>query len=234
VPKPTTFFISLIVFIMLTSVADAVRIVIPEMESGQAQLVQRAATATAPRSKVPKNARGHHVDSTMQKIVSRLTSQEMDEKYWLDSSAPPEKPHQVLMEQRVRAAGEDKLPRQTRIVTIPMSAVPPRLQNPGSSKGMPPKMRIVEIDRSQQTLLQKIFRRAIHSEGNMLMRKKTFSVDLHGGIIGVGEYYSLIELGSKRIRVQVDTGSSTLAGTCARRGLESEVSTQFDFWTNIR
>lgn len=153
---------------------------------------------------------GHQVDWTEQKIVSRLTSQEMDEKYWLDSASPSQKPHETDLRRTVVEGGSSAIQDETRIITIPMSAVPPRLQSPGSSRGMPPTIRIVEIDHSQKTFFQKVFRRAIHSEA--APNKKIFSVDLHGGIIGVGEYYSVIELGSKRIRVQVDTGSSTLAG----------------------
>lgn len=51
----------------------------------------------------------------------------------------------------------------------------------------------------------------------------SYTVDLHGGIVGVGEYFSVIEIGGKKIRVQVDTGSSTLAvpmrgcGTCIKK-----------------
>lgn len=154
---------------------------------------------------------GHQVDWTEQRIVSRLTSQEMDEKYWLDSAPDPQKPRKTVLRRSDGTGESPKIPDGTRIITIPMSAVPPRLQSPGSSRGMPPTIRIVEIDHSQKTFFQKVFRRAIHSEP--APKKNIFSVDLHGGIIGVGEYYSVIELGSKRIRVQVDTGSSTLAGS---------------------
>lgn len=168
-----------------------------------------------------RSSGSHHVDLTEQRIVSRLTSQEMDEKYWLDSSAlPPQKLHDLFVNQDDVKGGNPVIPDGTRIITIPMSAVPPRLQSPGSSRGMPPTIRIVEIDHSQRTFFQKVFRRALHSE--TAPKAKIFSVDLHGGIIGVGEYYSVIELGNKRIRVQVDTGSSTLAGLLATRLLETQ------------
>lgn len=114
----------------------------------------------------------------------------------------------------------------SRIITIPMSVVPPRLQLPGSPRGMPLIVRIVDIHRSHQTLLRRLFgkgtwgvdtaqattlqvKTAVFS--NEKPRKRTYSVDLRGGILGVGEYYSVIKLGTKSIRVQIDTGSSTLA-----------------------
>lgn len=164
-----------------------------------------------PESVLGGHRGGHRVDLTEQKIVSRLTSQEMDEKYWLDSSSTSPKSQEIVLRRGDGSAESPRIPDGTRIITIPMSAVPPRLQSPGSSRGMPPRVRIVEIDHSQKTFFQKVFRRAIHSS-DPAPKKKIFSVDLHGGIIGVGEYYSVIELGNKRIRVQVDTGSSTLAG----------------------
>lgn len=37
------------------------------------------------------------------------------------------------------------------------------------------------------------------------------TVDLLGGIVGVGEYFSVITIGTHSMRVQIDTGSSTLA-----------------------
>jgi hypothetical protein len=122
------------------------------------------------------------------------------------------------------------VPAIARIITIPMSPVPPRAQIPGSSQGMPTRVRIVEIDKRRGNLWHRIFRRGIRSTAPILFKsrqlpddsnlngdfsgafnKQVYSVDLQGGIVGVGEYYSIIELGGKSIRVQVDTGSSTLA-----------------------
>lgn len=177
------------------------------------------------------------LDAFIRRIVSRVTSQELEETNLLERPAiQPLEPRDQSSNSaegpvvRVGSEGITSKPgRSTRIVTIPMSAVPPRLQLPGSIRGMPPKIRIVEIDRSHQDFIQRVFRRNIldrpsttsilgstsDSTGNGKpsagLRKRTYSVDLHGGIVGVGEYYSVIELGGKKIRVQIDTGSSTLA-----------------------
>jgi hypothetical protein len=125
----------------------------------------------------------------------------------------------------------EHLPRKaSQIITIPMSRVPPRVQLPGSPKGMPHIVRIVEIHRIHQSMWQRSFRRRLQSmtsslssiqavsenetataAGNDGLVKNTYSVELRGGIVGVGEYYAIIELGNKKIRVQIDTGSSTLA-----------------------
>lgn len=210
---PTAMMACIFALLAVLTVADAVHISVMGPESGKMPVLEDTKRGSFLNKPVKKREGKHHVDSTIQKIVSRLTSQEMDEKYWLDSSSQPERPHQVLVGGHPGTMSNFHLHRHTKIVTIPMSAVRPRVQSPGSSRGMPPRMRIVEIDHSQRTMLQRIFRRAIHGADDS-PKKKIFSVDLYGGIIGVGEYYSLIELGNKRIRVQVDTGSSTLAGRC--------------------
>lgn len=203
--------------------SDHVKIALPETESGHSPSHSGEMFNLEPvkvmQAKIPEPGK-HHLDVTAQKIVSRLTSQEMDEINWLDSvlagpkvSISDSAPGSEASSLRSPITRDPAL--AARIVTIPMSVVPPRLQAPGSSKGMPPKMRIVEIHHSRVSKLNIIFRRGLHHSGKDATKvsKKTFSVDLHGGIIGVGEYYSVIELGSKKIRVQVDTGSSTLAGT---------------------
>ena len=89
------------------------------------------------------------------------------------------------------------------VITLPMIVVPPRDQVPGSTKGMPYKVRVVHPHRKKR--FSRFLTRRLSSErvGHM--------VDLHGGIVGVGEYFSVIEIGGKKIRVQIDTGSSTLA-----------------------
>lgn len=106
-----------------------------------------------------------------------------------------------------------------------MIAVPPRDQVPGSSKGLPYNVRVVQAHR-ERSLLARMFRRRLFSDAGSGQKDdegKIFSVDLHGGIVGVGEYFSVIELGGKKIRVQIDTGSSTLAvpmkgcKTCIRK-----------------
>lgn len=95
------------------------------------------------------------------------------------------------------------------VITVPMIAVSPRDLVPGSTKGMPYKVRILHANRRRFRFVHWIRRKLLAAETNL--EPKVYTVDLHGGIVGVGEYFSIIEIGGKNIRVQIDTGSSTLA-----------------------
>lgn len=92
-------------------------------------------------------------------------------------------------------------------------AVPPRDRIPGSRKGIPYKVRIVHAHRRRVNSLRRLFRRNWLATTNVerAMSRDAYIVDLRGGIVGVGEYFSIIEIGGKKMRVQIDTGSSTLA-----------------------
>lgn len=110
---------------------------------------------------------------------------------------------------------------------IRMIALPPRDLIPGSTKGMPYRVRILHTHRrrvgntsdgaAEQTssgslgldLVGWVRRKLLTFEA--MTKRAIYNVDLHGGIVGVGEYFSFIEIGGKSIRVQIDTGSSTLA-----------------------
>lgn len=93
---------------------------------------------------------------------------------------------------RVGASGGESLEefssrvasRPRSVLTLQMSASTPRPLLPGSRRGVAAS----EWSSVSQTV-----------------------VDLHGGIVGVGEYYTIVQLGGKAMRVQVDTGSATLA-----------------------
>lgn len=95
------------------------------------------------------------------------------------------------------------------VITVPIIAVPPRDLIAGSTKGMPYRVRIVNTVRRRGSLSRWLRRRLLSTSFEKDSRTQT--VDLHGGIVGVGEYFSIIEIGGKHIRVQIDTGSSTLA-----------------------
>ena len=88
------------------------------------------------------------------------------------------------------------------IVSIPLKAIPPREQKyPKSPKGMPYRLRLIDTTTSHRSsFIRRLL--GLHS---------VYEVELLGGIIGVGEYYTEIWLGDYQLRVQVDTGSSTLA-----------------------
>ncbi len=58
------------------------------------------------------------------------------------------------------------------------------------------------------------FHPAVHvHERDFLGRwtSRFYEVHLHGGIVAVGEYYARVKIGGQTVRVQIDTGSATLA-----------------------
>lgn len=165
-----------LLFIPSIASADRVRIIMPETESGSISVpLVGKSFKIMPGKVLQKESVGkanHHLESTIQKILSRLTSQEMDEVNWLDKNSG-DSSQKRLVSGSASTAVADHLhdpALATRIITIPMSAVPPRLQQPGSSKGMPPKMRIVEIDRSQRYLPNTVFRRGLHESNTLPLR----------------------------------------------------------------
>ncbi|PXF42676.1 Cathepsin D [Gracilariopsis chorda] len=105
------------------------------------------------------------------------------------------------------------------VIIVPMIAVPPREIVAGSTKGLPYKVRIVHPHKRASHGIARTFgRRQTFGTGPHLPvnasdinEYKGETMDLHGGIVGVGEYFSIVEIGGKEMRVQVDTGSSTLA-----------------------
>lgn len=111
------------------------------------------------------------------------------------------------------------------VIIVPMIAVPPREIVPGSTKGLPYKVRLVHPHKrvgssrglhggvARAVGRRQIFGSEGQGAGNSSENEeyKGETVDLHGGIVGVGEYFSIVEIGGKEMRVQVDTGSSTLA-----------------------
>lgn len=99
------------------------------------------------------------------------------------------------------------------VLSLPMSASTPRPLLPGSRKGVPYRVRVID----SSSRLRRALRRTLLAAGAGGATASEWSsvgqtvVDLHGGIVGVGEYYTIVQLGGKAMRVQVDTGSATLA-----------------------
>ncbi|KAI0566260.1 Aspartic peptidase [Gracilaria domingensis] len=84
-------------------------------------------------------------------------------------------------------------------VSLPLQVSPPRKLAAPSSRAVPHQLRLLEPGLPNVS--------------------RPVSVDLLGGITAVGEYYTRILVGGQPIRVQIDTGSSTLAlpvAGCAR------------------
>lgn len=122
---------------------------------------------------------------------------------------------------RVGASGGESLEefssrvasRPRSVLTLQMSASTPRPLLPGSRKGVPYRVRVID----SSSRLRRALRRTLLAAGAGGVAASEWSsvsqtvVDLHGGIVGVGEYYTIVQLGGKAMRVQVDTGSATLA-----------------------
>eukprot|EP00172_Hildenbrandia_rubra_P000837 Plantae.Rhodophyta-Hildenbrandia_rubra.ctg1476.p1 GENE.Plantae.Rhodophyta-Hildenbrandia_rubra.ctg1476~~Plantae.Rhodophyta-Hildenbrandia_rubra.ctg1476.p1 ORF type:complete len:485 (-),score=36.03 Plantae.Rhodophyta-Hildenbrandia_rubra.ctg1476:19-1473(-) len=90
------------------------------------------------------------------------------------------------------------------VITVPIQAVPPRPQHAKSPQGMPYRLRLIDVSQSNpSTYLRRLL------GVKPIIRR--YDVELLGGIIGVGEYYANVKIGGKNVRVQIDTGSSTLA-----------------------
>lgn len=51
----------------------------------------------------------------------------------------------------------------------------------------------------------------VHEETELGWTSRFHQVKLYGGIVAVGEYYARVKIGGQTVRVQIDTGSATLA-----------------------
>lgn len=79
----------------------------------------------------------------------------------------------------------------------------PRPSRPGSSHGFPTTLRLF-TPRTPHPFISRLLN-VPH------FTSRSVQIDLLGGITQVGEYYTRISIGGQYVRVQVDTGSSTLA-----------------------
>lgn len=82
----------------------------------------------------------------------------------------------------------------------------PRRSSPNSRHGFP---KTVHLFTPEKSLIPTFVSR--HLGRKISFSSRAVSVDLLGGITKVGEYYTRITVGGQHVRVQVDTGSSTLA-----------------------
>lgn len=81
----------------------------------------------------------------------------------------------------------------TASLRLPLEVRPARALVPGTSRGFHPAV-------------------TVHTQDFLGRWTARFhEVKLYGGIVAVGEYYARIKVGGQTIRVQIDTGSSTLA-----------------------
>ncbi len=87
---------------------------------------------------------------------------------------------------------------------------PPRPATEGSWRGFPPVVSVHEFV-EPRNLFTRVRQAVGLQHREMQIVEKFHVVDLLGGISKVGEYYTQIFMGGQRVRVQVDTGSSTLA-----------------------
>lgn len=101
-------------------------------------------------------------------------------------------------------------------LVLPLGAGAPRPARPGSSRGFPAVVRIHErVVGAMKTA--GAAGSAVADDGDMLPEttarwtSRLEAVNLKGGIVAVGEYYAEVQLGGQMVRVQIDTGSTTLA-----------------------
>jgi len=101
---------------------------------------------------------------------------------------------------------------QTNHTVLPLIYESSKPWNPTTGQGFPYQRQLVKYSFLYRFL-------NFLPKGSFLSRWYSFvhqvaryeSIDLKGGIVSVGEYYIQIEIGGTPFRVQVDTGSSTLA-----------------------
>lgn len=107
-------------------------------------------------------------------------------------------------------------------ITAELEMRPPRLMELHSARGFPARVHLFEPVRSPASrrwtaMTSWLWRQQADDAGDVVdadelpFSMRVVTVDLLGGITKVGEYYTRITVGGQAIRVQVDTGSSTLA-----------------------
>lgn len=97
---------------------------------------------------------------------------------------------------------------EMRLSSMEITMRPPKAAQPDETKGFPSIVSVHDFDYKQSaSFLPRVLRR----KTQVRMAERFHVVDLLGGITRVGEYYTQIFVGGQAVRVQIDTGSSTLA-----------------------
>lgn len=100
-------------------------------------------------------------------------------------------------------------PSIAKLISAPLEIRPPRAMVPGSARGF---HRFVVLHNPlpvPKNQLHALIRRLFVSRNHETT--KYHRVDLYGGMVAVGEYYARVKIGGQTLRVQIDTGSATLA-----------------------
>lgn len=111
--------------------------------------------------------------------------------------------------------------RELHLTTLDIEVRPPRPVLDNDHRGFPAVVSVHQISRKRWQLWA--------AEQEVRVVERFHVVDLLGGLTRVGEYYTKIEIGGQSVRVQVDTGSSTLAlpmaecATCLRADLRYNI-----------
>lgn len=88
---------------------------------------------------------------------------------------------------------------------------PPQAGRADHHRGFPAVVSIHELGPDPSHLTSRIARLLRHGAPEVQVTERYHVVDLLGGITRIGEYYTQIFMGGQPVRVQIDTGSSTLA-----------------------
>lgn len=107
--------------------------------------------------------------------------------------------------------GASASPDDSGAVHLPLEKRLPKPLIPGTSRGFPHTLRIHEPIPAPPTPLHALVRRVRQSLQLEPSTHTIYDAELFGGMVAVGEYYAKVYIGGQMLRVQIDTGSATLA-----------------------
>lgn len=110
----------------------------------------------------------------------------------------------------ISTLNSDSLAQSTSSISLTLEARQPVPLLPNSTRGFPQHLRFVHPQRYQSYVLNA--NKTVKVRRNRLRWVSRYhNVQLYGGMVAVGEYYAKVQIGGQTIRVQIDTGSATLA-----------------------
>ena len=95
-------------------------------------------------------------------------------------------------------------------ISLTLEARQPVPLLPNSTRGFPQHLRFVHPQRYQSYVLNSN-KTAFVRRNRVRWISRYHNVQLYGGMVAVGEYYARVQIGGQTVRVQIDTGSATLA-----------------------
>ncbi|CAN8073179.1 unnamed protein product [Agarophyton chilense] len=93
-----------------------------------------------------------------------------------------------------------------RSVSFTLEKRQPKPLLPNSTRGFPQHLQIHRLEQYDSS-----HNSWSHAHSNLRWTSRYHDVQLYGGMVAVGEYYAKVKIGGQTLRVQIDTGSATLA-----------------------